>query len=78
MIVQTRYRDIPWEEAVSCAAAGEEAMTSQAWETHYRGKPVLLAVPAVEARNFTCAGPFFQLAEDRRIAVCPHIALIGD
>lgn len=89
MIVKTRYRDIPWEEARKCYRLSsrnrrvypEGRGTSESWERAMRGKPVSIIVPARTDHQYKyvrCEGPFFTLADSDNKMVCPHIAEIGD
>jgi hypothetical protein len=79
MIIQTRYRDIPWEEARKCLHGGNEWRAE--WE-RCRGKPISIQVPETTAGAALCEGPFFIVPgyqwEGRKVAVCPHIVEIGD
>ncbi len=80
MIIQTRYRDLPWETIIQCyAPEWHTAKTRRIWEEERRGRPVMIEIPAVEQPNtcFVCSGPFFQVTMQNR-GVCPHIAEIGD
>ena len=78
MIITTRYRDIPWEEASKCAQP--EHLTPQSrtnWEA-LRGKPVKIESPAITEPQYKyaqCGGPFYRV-EGRAVMVCPHIAMI--
>lgn len=80
MIVSTRYRDIPFEEATRCAIADAEDLREW-WELH-RGKAVEIHVPACtadgEEHARTCNGPFFQVASNTPFCVCAHVVEIGD
>lgn len=83
MIITTRYRDIPWEEARKCSHVINDAKAGKAWEARFRGKPVDIAVPAIQTplgAPMICGGPFFlrQSADNSANIVCPHIAEIGD
>lgn len=85
MVIETRYRDIPFEEAVSC---GTGFMTPEGWEKR-RGSVVRIRTPAVTRAqynefHFKCDGPFYETllasrgGSNWRVLVCPHIAEIGD
>lgn len=75
MVIETRYRDIPFEEFVACAEKpGENAV--QWWEVH-RGQPVEILTPPCSVINFACDGPFYKV-KGEPWAVCSHIAEIGD
>lgn len=83
MIVETRYRDIPYEEARKCYQGGVVPKGGgdgkRPWKV-LRGQPVSIIVPATNSHRpeIVCGGPFFLLADDDRYVVCPHIAEIGD
>jgi hypothetical protein len=85
-ILQTRYRDVPWEEARACyklssAAYKRHPNEAKRWDENFRGKPVLVTTPPVENEQFEhveCDGPFYRLSEDPGKMVCVHIAEIGD
>ena len=77
MIIQTRYRDIPFEELDRACVPESEPVNRVKW-ARLRGTPVRIYVPAVEnVAHFSCAGPFYQIV-DEYDAVCPHQAEIGD
>lgn len=83
MIIETKYRDIPFEEIASCshaAQSGHAGWSRERWDC-WRGKPISIITPAADparAAGFVCGGPFFQVAGYSEYAVCPHIAEIGD
>jgi len=82
-IIETRLRDVPWEDIIHCATTPVlRRMTAQRWERDYRGKPIRIFVPAIpRPKAANCAtGPFYRCVPDRRGAgfVCPHMAEIGD
>ncbi len=82
MIIQTRYRDIPYEQASSCLHQAS-SRDRERWESEFRGWPVSIIVPAAPTVSTPlCGGPFFVVPnmtwEGRPIAICPHIAEIGD
>lgn len=87
MIIETRYRDVPFQEAIKCAPR-LSGVDSADWED-LRGKPVRVIVPGRPrsiGSYFECEGPFFTVdsgpfirnGELVRYTVCPHIAEIGD
>lgn len=80
MIIQTRYRDIPWEEARKCQSSFTEE--SEPFWNKVRGRPVLIQTPATEGHSLEviCGGPFYLRVpfDGRAGIVCPHIAEIGD
>ncbi len=76
-IIQTRFRDLPWEEVDRACVPDGEGVNREKWE-RLRGKPVRIKVPEIpEALHFKCSGPFYETA-DEYAAVCVHIAEIGD
>lgn len=79
MIVKTRYRDIPFEEAIKCAVMrpGIIREARKNWRER-KGKPVAIIAPADpnQWEYVRCEGPFFWTTDD--FLVCPHIAEIGD
>lgn len=85
MIIHTRYRDIPWEEAIKCWSHNEPG-DRELWESHRRNRPVSIGVPAIATTArypFICEGPFFSTTltprdPSRIVVCCPHIAVIGD
>lgn len=77
MIIETRYRDIPFEEAIRCHDHTDLKLCRKQWK-QWRGKPVRILVPAITRPPMArCVGPFFA-KEDKTNSVCPHIAEIGD
>ena len=89
MIIKTRYRDIPWEEAVKCYRLDSggypvdkvpHEQQIQNWDKKWRNKQIIIIAPALsepQYKHVRCRGPFYQVADSRNI-VCPHIAEIGD
>ena len=94
MIIQTRYRDIPFEEARKCAGPNSIAIldvnTARAkWEKR-RGKVMTIQTPqTIDSRrnNSKCAcdGPWYRVLsiDGRDISLlgaiaCTHLAEIGD
>lgn len=79
MIIETRYRDIPWEEARKHFHDGD----AERWST-IKGRPIRIITPASpEAQDRLCEGPFFTVVGRIQLngngcCVCPHIAEIGD
>ena len=80
MIVKTRYREIPFEEAIQCHVMDSEDFCRQQW-AKWRGQPVAIFTPALTAEErplrARCDGPFFSKT-DRETSVCPHLAELGD
>ncbi len=81
-IVETRFLDIPYEEAVRCVEGCTDYQKArEQWES-MRGKPVRIHVPACEAdkreHQKLCDGPFFQIVSNSPFCVCPHVIEIGD
>lgn len=81
MILKTRYRDIPFEEALKCAAPGSPDWTRERWE-FWKGRTFSVIAPPCDPRRalgvFSCEGPFYVGVDHPEYAVCPHIAEIGD
>ena len=82
-IVQTRYKDIPFEEAAKCSTPrGILANSRDVWEQQLRGKPLLIETPPIATPQIEyacCGGPFYQVAGvEQRYMACVHIAEIGD
>ena len=80
MIVQTKYRDIPWEKYLECIQPEYyRNCNSNQWESNFRGKSIQILTPSVSGSHvWKCHGPFYALAGKEGKAVCPHIAEIGD
>lgn len=82
MVVQVRFKDIPFEEAKKCSTSAYGG--ARAWWESKRGKPVQIIVPADGGSGSRiCDGPFFRVVNDEKYyggayTVCPHIAEIGD
>lgn len=82
MVIETRYRDVPWEEIENCYRGEKQARVKKIWNS-FRGSPVRAVAPpesigSDERGNGTaCGGPFY-LNELTGGYVCPHIAEIGD
>lgn len=76
--ITTRYRDIPFEEALKCAPNTNESGAREIWEEQLRGHEVIFYPLTRHEHNsyFTCEGPFFKTANGG--SCCPHIAEIGD
>lgn len=83
MIVQTRYRDIPWEDVIRhYTPAFRGRLPRSYWESSIRGRPITVETPASgrRAQGYICNGPFYLLNPnpDGYTVVCPHVAEIGD
>lgn len=85
MIIQTRYRDISWEEASACIVA-PQVETRQWWEGR-RGQAMQIEAPPaanIRPERWKCTGPWFDVVGEVHcihggvFAVCPHMAEIGD
>lgn len=84
-IIQTRYRDIPYEDIASCGK-NNPATARDTWESRLRGKPVWAIAPpySVSKEELTahprvsCGGPWYAVSNDPALMVCPHAAEIGD
>lgn len=81
-VIQTRYRDISFEEASKCASP--EFLNGingpETWEKN-RGRAISIETPPtdlVDLRYWSCRGPFYYIAGSNEYAVCPHLAEIGD
>ncbi len=78
MIIETRFRDISYEEMDACAVKhAKRRQNCRSWWAANRGKPITIETPSIQAVDFTCDGPFYRVAGEM-FAVCPHIAEIGD
>lgn len=77
MIIHTRYRDIPWEEARKC----QTALPPEVWAL-LRGQAVALQTPPCSDCALDmisgCGNPPFLHTADGQRWVCQHIAEIGD
>lgn len=80
MMITTRFRDIPFDEAKTCfgPASREDPEVRQAWETRYRGKTVQIQTPELGGHSSYCPGPYFAAADPYMRIVCPHLVEIGD
>lgn len=85
MIVETRYRDIPWEDLAASHGVGKNDHPE--WWNKLRGTPVSIITPGVDGRTITsrCTELHYQIStghpfigSDRRTWVCSHMAEIGD
>lgn len=75
MIIQTRYRDIPWEEIEEHAAINPGG--AERWQVD-RGRSLTIEVPCAALLNIqVCDGPHYRIS-GTNYYVCPHIAEIGD
>ncbi len=85
MIIHTKYRDIPAEVAKECVNAPADFDPTY-WENNQRGQAIEIHVPAMPSNskcNLVCEGPIFKTTAKHPdpkcyIAVCPHVAEIGD
>lgn len=81
MIIQTRYRDIPWEEAKKCCVPEIQAdWTPEKWDARKRGTPVQIITPPVHrfyaSSVYRCDGPWYAKVGGN--GVCIHHVEIGD
>ncbi len=84
VIIETRFRDIPWEDVSKCSRQPTEA--SRAWWEKRRGTAVKIITPSssvIDRSQWACDGPVYTVVNDvtydkSHYGVCPHIALIGD
>jgi hypothetical protein len=80
MIIQTRYRDIPWEEIDHPDNAARRSVKDRWLER--RGMPLRIIVPAFDGPTVqvNCTGPFFLVPgvsyDGHPFVVCPHIGEI--
>lgn len=82
--VQTRFRDIPFEEAVKCHSAKTRKYASPEGWAQLRGQPILIETPGRgkdRSITFLCNGPFYRtqlVGKAGEIWVCLHVAEVGD
>lgn len=88
--IETRYRDISFEQARQCSTRTSEAYVNEAearkrWEEQRRRKTLKIRVPHRDGKSphEKCDGPWFTVVEISGktvdgISACPHIAEIGD
>lgn len=79
MIIETRYRDIPFKEAVKCEPR-KSGKVYRDWWNSVRGKPISIKTPPFfrdEGSPIVCKEPQYVVVGGV-VAVCPHIAEIGD
>jgi hypothetical protein len=83
VILQTRYRDIPFEQ-IEQDHAGATRMpyeTAEYWNTRLRGKPVTIQIPGNPPEADHCREPVYWIVKGpvgHLSAVCSHLAEIGD
>jgi hypothetical protein len=85
MIIQTRYRDVDWEET-GCPTETNSAGLME-W-ARCRGTPISIETPSTMVMPYsdsqkwkissTCNQPKYRVVGCDGIAVCCHIAEIGD
>ena len=84
MVIQTRYRDVPWEEVRDGFPQFLWAHESARWPKLRGTRVAFENKPDERFKSKThCKGPFFRVIDaDVRDSingyVCPHIAEIGD
>ena len=84
MDIVTKYRDIPFEEAVKCSPKENSHYVAAFWESNMRGKMLVIETPANGVSDGAiCEGPFFRVLNrcalrGGKLVACPHIAEIGD
>lgn len=77
-VIQTRYRDIPFEEAAKWQG-NVNPEYREIWETQMRGKEILISAIPTDSYICKCCAVYFPvLGKARPYLVCPHIAEIGD
>lgn len=86
MIVQTKFKDLTFDEIQGMYSVPLVVMTPAIWES-LRGKPTQIETPPVEIQSptehTTCKGPFFRLyphliLKTNYVAVCGCVVEIGD
>lgn len=90
MIIEIRYRDVPFDDIRDDIAPTRRAEYETLW-THLRARRVRILTPPTSERHcgHLCNGPFFIVVNDddsvkyrgdngRRVGVCSHITEIGD
>lgn len=80
MIIETRYRDIPFEEVQGGFSADVVEQAREVWPT-LRGRAIRIHAPALTlVAERPCGGPFYEIIEASTwpYLACPHIAEIGD
>ena len=89
MIIQTRYRDVPWEEVAEDYRPEYRQRFEEKWPRR-RGIACYIQTPPVILDHLTrrCQGPVYALVDrdgkpilgihGKPAGVCPHICEIGD
>lgn len=89
MILTTRYKDIPYEEAIKCAVPGTLQPDSRDKLEKSRGRVIQVETPPIATRQYLyarCEGPFYKVFPPRQskshpecyLMVCVHLTEIGD
>ena len=82
LIIETRYRDVDFDEVRKCITYPSNATEWDKW----RGQPVQIETPALPAGGevrYRCErGPHFRIAahlvDYQVVIVCGHVVEIGD
>jgi len=82
LIVETRYRDVDFDDVRKCITQPSNATEWDKW----RGQPVRIETPALrtggEVRYRCERGPHFRIAahlvDYQEVIVCGHVVEIGD
>lgn len=78
MIIQTRFKDIPYSEVAKLHHMLKPTDDGETWAKR-RGKAIQIVTP--DDGNSACGEPNFTVVSDPagyRAYACPHIAEIGD
>lgn len=84
MIIETRYRDIDFEQVMECFRSHMDTPSNRQKWRRWRGQAITIQAPATTEEqwaHFKCSGPHFRVMTPqvgRNSGVCPHIAEIGD
>ena len=81
MKIQTRYRDVDWEEIEK--AHGPQAHDRPDWWAKLRGSQLVIETPPIVGPPWSCREPHYPIVgghpfKDAKACVCPHMAEIGD
>ncbi len=88
-IIETRYRDIPWEEIADKFEPAERAYFAMVWPKR-RGVRISIQTPPFVPTDHVliCKGPFYRVVDasgkqlkserNKSLSVCTCVAEIGD
>lgn len=82
-IAKTRWRDIPFEQAMKCGpqnlSVHELQEGAEAWEKS-RGTEIEVILPALTMEPYPkyCDGPFYRSAINPNQCACAHVVQLGD